>query len=52
MNLDLNSRLEVVDGGDHSFEVPKSLYYPTEDIYKHILKKTLQWLGRAFPKLG
>ncbi|MBP8980546.1 MAG: dienelactone hydrolase family protein [Syntrophobacterales bacterium] len=50
MDLDMNSRLEVVDGGDHSFEVPKSLYLPTEEIYKHILKKTLQWLGRTFPK--
>lgn len=49
MDLDMNSRLEVVDGGDHSFEVPKSLYLPTEEIYVHILKKTLQWLGKAFP---
>lgn len=52
LDLDMNSRLEVVDGGDHSFEVPKSLYLPTEDIYRHILKKTLQWLGKAFPKQG
>jgi len=49
MDLDMHSRLEVVDGGDHSFEVPKSLYLPTEEIYKHILKKTLQWLGKTFP---
>jgi len=52
MDLDMNSRLEVVDGGDHSFEVPKSLYLPTVEIYRHILKKTLQWLGKTFPKQG
>ncbi len=49
MDLDVSSRLEVVDRGDHSFEVPKSLYLPTEDIYKHILKKTVQWLDKTFP---
>lgn len=52
MDLDMSSRLEIVDGGDHSFEVPKSFYLPTEDIYKHILKKTLQWLSRTFPQKG
>jgi predicted alpha/beta-hydrolase family hydrolase len=52
MDLDVNSRLEIVDGGDHSFEVPKSLYLPTEEIYKHILNKTLQWLGKTFPQKG
>jgi predicted alpha/beta-hydrolase family hydrolase len=49
MNLVARSRLEVVDGGDHAFEVPKSLYLPTRDIYTHILKKTVQWMNKTFP---
>ncbi|MBN1548702.1 MAG: dienelactone hydrolase family protein [Syntrophaceae bacterium] len=52
MDLDVNSRLEVVDRGDHSFEVPKSLYIPPGDIYVHILKKTLQWLDKTFSRKG
>ena len=50
MNLNSNSRLEIVDGGDHSFEVPKAFYLPTKEIYKHMVKKTLQWHNKIFPK--
>jgi predicted alpha/beta-hydrolase family hydrolase len=50
MDLNTHSRLEVVDGGDHSFEVPKSFYLPTDGIYKHMVKKTLQWHSKTFPK--
>ncbi len=50
MDLVDRSHLEVIDRGDHSFEVPKSLYIPTGDIYTHILKKTLVWLDKNFPR--
>ncbi|MDR2861027.1 MAG: dienelactone hydrolase family protein [Syntrophobacterales bacterium] len=50
MNLNASSRLEIVDGGDHSFEVPKAFYLPTKEIYKHMVKKTLQWRSKTFPK--
>ena len=36
--------LEIVDGGDHSFKLPKSSSKPAESVYKQIIKKCLQWL--------
>jgi predicted alpha/beta-hydrolase family hydrolase len=50
MDLSAHARLEIVEGGDHAFEVPKAFYLPTGEIYKHMVKKTLQWRGRTFPK--
>ena len=50
LNLSAHSRLEIVDGGDHSFEVPKAFYLPTKEIYRHMVKKTLQWHNKVFPK--
>jgi len=50
MNLNANSRLEIVEGGDHSFEVPKAFYLPTDEIYRHMVKKTLQWCNKVFPR--
>lgn len=37
--------LEVIEGGDHSFNVPKSLGLGPQEIYDRILNKTLVWLG-------
>ena len=49
-DLSVTSRLEIVDGGDHSFEVPKSFYLPTEEIYRHMVRRTLQWRNKTFPQ--
>ena len=38
--------LEIVDGGDHSFKLPKSSSKSKELVYQQIAEKCLQWLGR------
>jgi len=35
--------LEIIEGGDHSFHVPKSSGLAQEEIYGRILRKTVQW---------
>jgi hypothetical protein len=35
---------EVIEGGDHSFRVPKSNPVSQQDTYKQILKKAIEWL--------
>ena len=37
--------LQVIQGGDHSFRLPKSADRTQEEIYEDILQKTLEWLG-------
>ncbi len=44
--LDTPWTLEVVEGGDHSFRVSKSANIAQDQVYSHILKKTVDWLGR------
>jgi predicted alpha/beta-hydrolase family hydrolase len=36
--------LFAVEGGDHSFHVPKSMTMTEEEIYRLIIKKTVDWL--------
>ena len=36
--------LEVIEGGDHSFRVPKSNPVSQQDTYARILKKAIEWL--------
>ena len=36
--------LEIIEGGDHSFRLPKSSGRSQEEIYEQILRKTLAWL--------
>jgi uncharacterized protein len=38
--------LEVIEGGDHSFNVPKSITADPREIYGRILDKALAWLGK------
>jgi predicted alpha/beta-hydrolase family hydrolase len=38
--------LEVIQGGDHSFRVPKSNSISQEDTYAQILRTTEAWLGK------
>jgi predicted alpha/beta-hydrolase family hydrolase len=40
--------LEIVEGGDHSFNVPKSLGIKQEVVYHGILGRTLNWIGARF----
>jgi hypothetical protein len=37
--------LEVIEGGDHSFRVPKASPAPQEEIYAQILRKAIKWLA-------
>jgi uncharacterized protein len=39
--------LHTIEGGDHSFHVPKSTGTPDEDIYRTIIEKTLDWLSQT-----
>jgi uncharacterized protein len=41
-------RLEIVEGGDHSFNVPKSLGLTAEDVYGRIAATLVQWLRKQF----
>ena len=38
--------LEIIDGGDHSFDLPKSAELSRQEVYDRILNKTIEWLGR------
>jgi predicted alpha/beta-hydrolase family hydrolase len=38
--------LLTIEGGDHSFHVPKSLHRQEEDIFSEIAGKAVEWLGR------
>ena len=37
--------LYTIEGGDHSFHVPKSIGTRDEDVYRAIVEKTLAWLS-------
>jgi predicted alpha/beta-hydrolase family hydrolase len=37
--------LHTIEGGDHSFHVPKSIGTRDEDVYRTIIEKTLAWLA-------
>lgn len=38
--------LEVIEGGDHSFNVPKSSGMEEKQVYERLLRKTVDWLKR------
>lgn len=37
--------LYIIDGGDHSFDLPKSAESSRQEVYERILNKTIEWLG-------
>jgi uncharacterized protein len=37
--------LDVIEGGDHSFHVAKSVGISETEIYRRIVQKTLEWIG-------
>ena len=45
-NLKAPWKLSVIDGGDHSFHVPKAAGLTEEDIFRRITKMSLEWLSR------
>lgn len=45
--LSASWELQIVEGGDHSFRLPKSEGRSQEEVYEEILQKTLAWL-KAF----
>jgi hypothetical protein len=42
--------LEVVEGGDHSFVLPKSFKVSEEQVYNAILQRTIAWLSQSFER--
>jgi predicted alpha/beta-hydrolase family hydrolase len=45
-NITASKELEIVEGGDHSFNMLKSSKISQEAVYGRILEKTIQWLKR------
>ncbi len=45
-SLSSPSDLEIVEGGNHSFNLPKSSTLSAEEVYGQIVDKCLQWLDR------
>ena len=43
--LHLPATLHVIEGGDHSFKVPKSLGIPQQQIYETAMDEITRWLG-------
>jgi predicted alpha/beta-hydrolase family hydrolase len=42
-------RLEIIEGGDHSFHVPKSMGVGESEIFDRIVKTARQWLEDTYP---
>jgi hypothetical protein len=40
--------LEIIDGGDHSFRVPKSSEVVQAEVHRRITGKAAEWLTIAF----
>lgn len=38
------AELDIIEGGDHSFDVPKSSSLKRPEIYEHIAARTINWL--------
>ena len=41
----LPATLHVIEGGDHSFKVPKSSPVPQQQIYESLMDEIVGWLG-------
>ncbi len=40
--------LEVIEGGDHSFDLPKAMGIAQSDVFARIVKTSVQWLEATF----
>ncbi len=47
--LRLPATLYLVEGGDHSFKVPKTLGVPQQRIYEMIMDKVADWILHLSP---
>jgi predicted alpha/beta-hydrolase family hydrolase len=45
--LGTSAEIFVIEGGDHSFKVPKKIGIPQQEVYKSILDHVAQWLDRT-----
>lgn len=43
--LRLPAKVQVIEGGDHSFKVPKSLSVPQQNVYETIMDEVTKWVG-------
>ncbi len=41
--------LEIIEGGDHSFRLPKSAKISQQEVHERILEKMLEWLAANIP---
>jgi predicted alpha/beta-hydrolase family hydrolase len=41
--------LEIIEGGDHSFHIPKSMKITEQEIYERIVKTARQWIEKLLP---
>ena len=46
--LSASWKLEIIEGGDHSFHVPKSMGITESDIFNRIVKTARQWIETTF----
>ena len=42
--LEDRAELEVIEGGDHSFNVPKSSALTVQQVYEKISDRSIQWI--------
>jgi predicted alpha/beta-hydrolase family hydrolase len=47
--LRLPATLFAIEGGDHSFKVPKSLGVPQQEIYEGVLDEVARWIRSTLP---
>ncbi len=45
--LDAPQELEIIEGGDHSFDLPRSFKTSVQDVYAKILQRTVSWLNQT-----
>jgi predicted alpha/beta-hydrolase family hydrolase len=50
--LSASCELQIIQGGDHSFRLPKSADRTQEEVYEQILQKTLAWLELSSPNMS
>jgi hypothetical protein len=44
--LNVSTELEIIEGGDHSFVLPKSFKMAEETVNERILQRTAGWLKK------
>jgi uncharacterized protein len=47
-NISAPWKLDIIEGGDHSFHVPKSKNITEAEIYERIVKTAVQWIEETF----